>query len=622
MGVGAKVVGLGVVCLVVCGTAVVLPRVLAKPEPGKGIGLTTVPGMPMSAPAVGVPGYPCQGFSGIEKKVPLAALLTDTFAWGNTAPYQVGNGAGDIKWDSDPYQNLSWHLWLHSLRWLGNGVHAMKAGDPKATQRVLAIVQDWVRDNPFSWKSNTSASESTMHRTNVLICVRQSLLTQLKAKTLPAQYKWLDEALMTHARYLIDNWSGAHNHGTDQSIALLGVGCTYGRNDLMKLAAERLNKGVKTAIDEEGSTNEQAVGYADFNYRLWGRAADRLRDCGVNPGSAIETRRQALGEWLATATTSTGYLHQIGNTGYQKLPNVPGTAMEFVATQGKKGKKPRLRTAIYKAGYVFGRTGWGETRPFAEESTYSIRFGVARRWHGHQDHTAVTYNWKGREILIDPGYGGHQAEARQEWAKGPAAHNQLTIPTATAKSPVTRLVGSVSTPNSDYFELADQPAEGVDRTRDVLVLKDPDLMITLDRAVSGSTQRYETLWHLAPGQKVDVQSPTTVVAGKPGDAVRTHLLQIPLGNESGTTTVEEGSKNPPWGWFFKDIFTVLPAPVVKFTQTGQNARILSAIVPAAASEQVSFTTRPAGANVVLDLVVGAQRVSIKITPEGRLTRLN
>ncbi len=621
MGVRTKSVVLGVVCLMVAGTAVVAHRMSARPEFGKGVGSTTVPGLALSAPAVGTPGYPCQGFSGIEKKVPLPALMTDTFAWGNNAPYQVGNGKGDIKWDSDPYKNLSWHLWLHSLRWLGNGVHAIKNGDRKATQRVLAIVQDWTRDNPFSWKSNTSASESTMHRTNVLICVRQSLLTQLKAKQLPPQYKWLDDALLTHARYLIDNWSGAHNHGTDQSIALLGVGCTYGRNDLMQLAATRLNKAVKTAIDDDGSTNEQSVGYADFNYRLWGRAADRLKDCGVDPGPEIENRRQALGEWLATATTSTGYMHQIGNTGHQKLPSVPGTPMEFVGTQGKKGKKPRLRTAIYKAGYVFGRTGWGEKRPFAEESTYSLRFGLARRWHGHQDHTAITYNWKGHDILIDPGYGGHQSEARQEWAKGPAAHNQLTIPTAKAKNPVTRLVGAVSTPNSDYFELSDQPAEGVDRTRDVLVLKDPDLVITLDRASSGSSQRYETLWHLPPGDKVAVESPTTAVATRPGDAVRTHLLHVQVDGDTGTTTVEEGSQNPPQGWFFKDIFTVSPAPVVKFAHTGQNARILSAIVPAKASEQVSYTTRQAGANVVLELLVGAQRVSVKITPEGRLTRL-
>ncbi|WP_405056402.1 heparinase II/III-family protein [Kribbella sp. NBC_01505] len=566
-------------------------------------------------------GYPCQGYSRIESKVPLTALMKDTFAWGNTAPYQVGNGAGDIKWDADPYQNISWQLWLYSLRWLGNGVKAMETGDAKATERVLAIVQDWVRDNPFSWKANTSASESTMHRTNVLICVRQALLKQLKAQELPAQYKWLDEALLTHARYLSDNWSGAHNHGTDQSIALLGVGCTYGRTDFMRLAAQRLNKAVKTAIDDQGTNNEQAVGYADFNYRLWGRASDRLRDCGVDPGPTIETRRKALGEWMAYATTATGYLHQIGNTGSEKLSNVAGTPMEYVATQGKKGPKPQQRLAIFKAGYVFGRTGWGEQRPFAEESTYSIRFGVARRAHGHDDHTAVTYNWKGHDILIDPGYGGHQAEPRQEWAKGPNAHNAMTVPTAQAKKSAARLDRSDSTADSDSFELSDEPAEGVDRTRDVLVLKDPDLMITLDRGRSGSEQRYETLWHLPPGQQVSVQSPTTAVAAKPGDPFRTHLLHIPIDGESGTTTVEQGSQNPPQGWYFKDIFTVFPAPVVKFTHSGRNARILSAIVPGKTAEQVSYTIRPDGADVVLDLVVGAQRVSVKITPEGRLTRL-
>ena len=43
----------------------------------------------------------------------------------------------------------------------------------------------------------------------------------------------------------------------------------------------------------------------------------------------------------------------------------------------------------------------------------------------------------------------------------------------------------------------DSPAIGVQRTRDVLVLKDPDPIVHVGPATSVSDQRYETLWHLA-----------------------------------------------------------------------------------------------------------------------------
>ncbi|WP_405059508.1 heparinase II/III-family protein [Kribbella sp. NBC_01505] len=565
-------------------------------------------------------GYRCTGYSGLQVKIPLPAMLNDTFAWGNNPPYKVGNGAGDINWDSDPYKDPSWHLWLHSLRWLGNGIDATRAGNKEAMKHTLTIVQDWTKDNPFPWKSDPSAAESTMHRTNVLICVRQAVLTALHAKTLPAQYKWLDDALLTHARYMIAHWSGNRNHGTDESIALFGVGCTFGREDLMKTAVGRMNTAVVQSIDPEGTTNEQSVGYAGFNYGLWGRAAEVVRRCGVEPGPAIDARRKLLADWMALATKPNGELFQIGNTTQEKAHNVPGTPWEFVSSLGKTGPRPDRRTAVFKGGYIFGHTGWGETRPFTQESAYSIRFGAPAKYHGHDDHMSINYNWHGQDVLIDPGYYGYKKGDMQDWAPSQAAHNVMTVPTAKGKPVATRLVGSVSTSNSDYYELTDEPARGITRTRDALVLKDPDLVIALDRGESPSNQRYETLWHLAPGQNVTVQSPTTAVAT--GGKVQTHLFQIPFGAVNGTTTVEQGKTNPAQGWYLPDIFHTTPAPVVKFTQTGRNARILSVIAPSAAGEKVAYSTRSAGTSFFVDLTVGAKKVTVKVTPDGRLTRMN
>ncbi|NIK58925.1 heparinase II/III domain-containing protein [Kribbella shirazensis] len=589
-------------------------------EPLPGVDTPATP--PPSTPVANTGTYECPGFSGIQ--LPVSMVLDDTFAWGDDPPYKVGTGSGDINWRSDPYRKPSWYMWLHSLRWLGNGIHAGQRGDRKTLTHVLAIIHDWVQDNPYSWKGDVGAWEATMHRTNVLLCARQAVLTGLRVSSLPAQYAWLDKSLVDHAQFMIVNWSGPSNHGTDESIALFGVGCTLKRPELKKLAVDRLTQAITTAIDPQGSTNEQSVGYGMFNYLLWGRATTALQRCGSSPGPVIAQRRAALSEWLALATKSTGELQQVGDAVRQKPTGAAGTALDYVASLGKRGTKPSKRVAVFDAGYIFGRTGWGETRPFAQESTYSIRYGAARRLHGHDDHMSITYSSHGRDVLIDPGHSGYQLDKWQAWSKSPAAHNVMTIPSADTAAVETRLLRASITPTWESYSLADSPAPGVTRKRDVLVLKDPDLVITLDRGQATSNQRYETLWHLAPEQKVTVQSPTAAVAMKPGDKSKTYLLQIPYQQQppADGITVVQGQQDPVQGWYYPDIFHRQSAPVVKFNRTGTNAAILSAVVPTATTEAVTYKTRTVSGMFFVDLTVGARKATIRVLPDGRLSRIS
>ncbi|WP_427892716.1 heparinase II/III domain-containing protein [Kribbella sp. GL6] len=593
-----------------------IPETTDEPLPG----VDTPATPPPSTPVANTGTYECPGYSGIQ--VPLPMLMSDTFQWGDDPAYKVGNGNGNINWRADPYKKPSWYMWLHSLRWLGKGIEAGANGDRKTLTHVLAIIHDWVQDNPYSWKGDVGAWEATMHRTNVLLCARQAVLRGLHVTKLPTQYAWLDKSLIDHAQFMIVNWSGRSNHGTDESIALFGVGCTLQRPELKQLAVERLTQAITTAIDPQGSTNEQSVGYAMFNYLLWGRATTALQRCGSDPGKVIDQRRAALSEWLALATKSTGELQQVGDAVKQKPTGAAGTALDYVASLGKRGTRPSKRVAVYDAGYVFGRTGWGETRPFAQESTYSIRYGAARTLHGHDDHMSVTYSSHGRDVLIDPGHSGYQLDKWQAWSKSPAAHNVMTIPSADTASVDTQLVRASITPTWESYSLADSPAPGVTRKRDVLVLKDPDLIITLDRGQATEDQRYETLWHLAPGQKVTVQSLTTAVAIAPG--TKTSLLQIPYQQQPAKDgiTVVEGQQDPVQGWYYPDIFHRESAPVVKFNRTGTEATILSAVVPTAPNEAVSYKTRTTAGLFFVDLTVGARKTTIRVSPDGRLTRIS
>jgi hypothetical protein len=603
--------------------ALVIPWGGTQPEAAADLTVAQSPQLPTTAPTQPVPDtYTCPGYSGINKTNPLSNLYQDTFTWGTIPPYKVGDGNGNINWRSNPANNPSWYMWLHSLRWLGQGIIAAGNGDKAALRRVTTIARDWVKDNPMSWQTDPGASESTMHRTNVLICLRQAVLSAYHARRLPLDYTWLDNTLLDHARFLQQHYSGDWNHGTDESIALFGVGCTLDRGDLKQVAADRLTNAIKTSIDPQGSTNEQSTGYAQFNYALWGRAGDVLRKCGVDPGTTIDARRRELAKWLALATNSLGNLPQIGDSEVDKTNPIPGTALEYAGTAGKQGIRPNQRVGIFDAGYIFGRTGWGETRPFAQESTYSIRFGPARIRHGHDDHTSITYTSHGRDILIDGGHAGYKDDDWRTWAKSEFAHNELTVASTGDDHPVTQLVKSSIASSAEFYELHDTLGSEIARTRDVLVLKDPDLMVVLDRGSSDSSQQYETLWHLPSDQKVVVNGNRSAVARKPGDAVKTTLLQIPYQQETTPIQVVTGQTGPIQGWHYQTIAKPDPAPVVKFTRSARSASILSVIVPTRANAHVTYTTTQQADRLLLNLTVDGTVTTVAINPDGSLSRVN
>ncbi|WP_350281401.1 heparinase II/III family protein [Kribbella sp. HUAS MG21] len=570
------------------------------------------------------PFYACPGFSGIEKTNPLVNLYADKFAWGPYAPYKVGNGGGNINWSLNPYRNASWYMWFHSLRWLGHAIIAGGKGDLTALTRANTIAYDWYRDNPYSWKGNIGAWESTMHRTNVLICLRQAILTGLKVTTVPTRYAWVNAALLSHARFLTNYWSGAWNHGTDESIALFGVGCTLGRTDYKNLAVQRLKAGITTSIDSQGSTNEQSTGYAAFNYSLWGRAAAVLQNCGVSPGTTIATRRALLAKWLTLATNSLGKLHQLGDTEERATYPWSGTPMEYAGSLGTRGTVPLWRVGVYSAGYVFGRTGWGTdpARGFRGESTYSIRYGPARAFHGHLDHTSITYTARGRDIVIDGGYAAYNAGAFRTWSVSPYAHSVLTTPTTPYLNPATRLTAYAVKSNAESYVFADAPGSGISRVRSVLVLKNPDLLVVWDRASARTAQAFQTLWHLPSDQRATVYSRTTAIAMAPRDTTKTIVFQIPFKQAlpPGALLVKQAQTNPIQGWHYPSSFVRRSAPTLLMARSGRSASILSFVVPVRATGTVTYSIRQSGTTFIVTLNVGGTRTAIAISGGGSLYR--
>jgi hypothetical protein len=298
--------------------------------------------------------------------------------------------------------------------------------------------------------------------------------------------------------------------------------------------------------------------------------------------------------------------------------------MEYAGSLGTKGTVPPWRVGVYTAGYVFGRTGWGTdpTRGFTGESAYSIRFGPARAYHGHSDHTSITYSARGRDIIINGGYAAYSAGVWRTWTVSPAAHSVLTTPMSTDVNPATKLTSYAVNATSESYTFADAPGSGITRVRSVLVLKDPDLIVTWDRASAKTAQAFQTLWHLPADQRATVYSRTTAVAMATGDATRTVLFQVPFQQAlpAGATLVKQGQTSPIQGWTYPTSNVRKSAPTIMMARSGRTASILSFVVPVRASGSVTYTTRSVGTTFIVTLNVGGKVTAIAISGGGSLYR--
>jgi hypothetical protein len=413
----------------------------------------------------------------------------------------AGQGAR-VDWLSDPYGNRSWALNLHALRWMAGLVTAYeRSGERAYLDRASALAKDWVRRNPRGGAEISSwawAEHPVALRAPALVCLSAHV---------PG--RWLLDSLAAHGELLADRrlYREGHNHGLDQDIALLLVGCRLGRARWRDLAIARMATSAELAIDAQGVLHEQAPRYGVYVHRRLGVAIQAIERTGAAVPEGLAARREALEAYIAHATQPDGRLVPIGDTPADARPG--------------RFRHDGRTVRVFASGYVFGRTAWDDPG----SAYYSIRFGPGRRLHGHEDHLGVTYHARGGDILVEAGFHSYERTEYPKWTRSPEAHNVPVVEGAPFRAgTATRLVRTDAGERWESYVL-DDDAYGVRRTRAVLVRHGNDLMAVLDSVPEGHAAR--SLWHFAPGLSVLSRGGGRVVLGNGDRRVTLVHLAIP-----------------------------------------------------------------------------------------------
>lgn len=489
-------------------------------------------------------------------------------------------------WTEDPFGDRNWKFQYHMLRWLNPLLWAADAGDDAAWEMWLWWVRSWSEQNlevsdvsEWAWKDMSDGIRAT------ILCSAAPVLAQREPKHLP----WLEHAIEIHARHLADpKNTGNANHALHQHEALFVVGRVLGQEKLWNTARVRMGSLIREQYDEQGMNAEGAIAYHHNNYLWWERALKRFDLEGLQrPDGAGRHERAPIG--LAHATRPTGTYAPIGDTDAgTRVRALRSPFSEYVESDGRIGALPEGMTredtlAVYDAGYVFARSGWGDRkRPFSKQTFYSVRFGPSKTVHGHPDGTSINFTSNGINWIVDPGKYDYSDSAIRHHLKSRTAHSLLTIDGRHVRRHANvKLARQIVTPELHDLTFEDNSYPRVDLRRRIVYSTVGEYLVIVDEANSTSAIRAIQNWQLGPEVRAIIPNHDlglrAILGHRDSRATRATITAVMGVSDPLILTRAKETSSDAWvSEFWKQKSQAI---TVAATATGRSIQIVSVIAP-------------------------------------------
>lgn len=480
-------------------------------------------------------------------------------------------------WTEDPFQDRNWCFQFHTLRWLEPIRRAAAKGDAAALSMWLHYTEDWTTKNP---RRNPASTWAWVDMADGLRAQQLCLGIPLVSEHAPEQLPWLEYSIRDHAEHLADpKHVGKANHALHQAESLFVCGRVLGAESHWELAARRMSSLLKEQYDEQGMNAEGATAYHYNNFLWWERALRRFDAEGLPRPDGAERHLNAP-EQIAHATKPDGYLVSIGDTDTQSPQKIAHQHTDYTTSNGTRGAAPEQAVAIYDAGYVFARSGWGDDdRPYSEQTYFTLRFGPSRRVHGHQDGTSITYSSSGVNWLVDPGKYEYGSSTPRLHVISRAAHNVVTVEgRRLLKDSDVELLRRDITPRHHDYVLADPSFDRVSLTRRVIHSVRGEYLVVIDEISGPRRLTAEQRWQLGP--EVEAEAVNRSVALSSGNQ---HAM-LWFDGESADVRTVRAQDDPFDGYVSVGWKKLAPATAVIVRKKGARLRFLTVVATGGESQ--------------------------------------
>lgn len=401
-------------------------------------------------------------------------------------------------WTADPFSSRNWQFQHHALRWISPARHLAMDGDRDAREFWMSTAQSWIRHNPpeapasqFSWIDMADGLRA------------QELVFGWPLAETPDEKQALLSALETHGTWLADpEHLSEGNHALHQDLGLFVLASFLRRREWQDLAVRRLAELFEGSFDENGANDEGSVEYHRLNLAWWTSAWDRVAMEDVEVPRHVQQTLTRAADFLAHATRPDGFMMTIGDTHLKRVEASGRPEIDYVATLGDEGEPPSSTTVVAPNGFILGRSGWGgEGRSYAEETSYSLRYGPQIRSHQHEDRGGITFFSGGRDWITDPGsYNYEPKDPFRRHLRSRQAHNLVVVDDREyAPAGHVRLERAEVSDHAHDYAVVDRNYEGVALRRRLVYLPGLDLGIVIDHFDADKQVTARQLWQLNPG---------------------------------------------------------------------------------------------------------------------------
>lgn len=495
-----------------------------------------------------------------------------------------------LTWREDPFDNPNWAFNLHTLRFAdplrrvgaGGGEGVSDADRAAMLDLYRGLLDDWIRNNPrnnprskFSWYDMAVGVRSIG-----LVCAT----TVVDAD--PALEGRLKASMATHAASLMNpkEYRVVGNHALHQNMGLLALGCHSGTDAWKDLALSRSKTLLMRSVDSQGVTDEGSILYQELNYRWYTELRTRIEACDIVPDPYF-SNVDKMPDLLAQATGPEGTVVAFGDTSAKKkTQKIPGTVVEYAATQGMSGPKPAQPLfALFNRGYAFSRTGWYDTQPGTyTQSLAALRYGpgLSHNVHGQEDAGNISYFALGKQILWQPGVWGGAGGKPRKYVVSNQSHNTIDIPaTSYDRGAVTTKSVTRSYPENtrdgaaDLINVRTKALRGAVWKRTMIHAKQANFLIVDDYVTQKKSRTVEQHWNFGADRALKTSKGRAYTSGSGSNSVTLWVGKSPK------LTVVRGQKSPMLGWRSESVNTFIKTPMAVASKKGRTVQMTAIIVP-------------------------------------------
>ncbi|MEX0929304.1 MAG: alginate lyase family protein [Balneolales bacterium] len=480
--------------------------------------------------------------------------------------------------------------------------------DPAYAEKFDRIIRDWILHNPLPAKSEafwevhqTSTEELDWRDINEVVWRDLDAGVRLGETWLHAFFGFQQAAAFTpagrllmlysipvHANYLQGYHKDNHNWTTMEMNGLGLAGLTLPEfrqaGQWVDYALEVMEKEINGQVYPDGvqaelSTKTQWVALSRFELLV-----ENYRKAGRPVSEAYLNRIEKMYDYIAYSMRPDGHQPLNNDSDREDVrPRILRAAetydrpdWTYIATNGERGSRPEgLASTVFPwAGIHVMRDGWDALGQWAFYHTGPYGIG-----HQHRDKLHLSVHAYGRDLLVDGGRYTHEdyfsfdPTVWRGYFRSSFSHNLILIDGAGQNAgplytdtPLEKDVHYRNDPSMDFavdtFASGFEGVEGqADHTRAVYYVKGK-YWVVVDHVATDRPRRLETLWHYAPGMRVDAEAGQVVSS----DAGQGNLRIVPAGELSWELTMVEGRTEPHiQGWYSETYGKKEPNPTAVYS---------------------------------------------------------